>query len=317
MNTWQQFVKDYLTFSKKDRIAVYTLIGIVIILAVAPFFIKEKELDELTEEDIAFVEELKSQFSNKNESSNDVYVDRYEDNKDVNDSRSVNYFYFDPNTITTDDWLRLGVSPKAATTIKNYISKGGTFRKPEDLLKIYNLNKNLARTLMPYVRIGGRYSDNPSVTSTEDIPEKSSDLKSSFPKKEYHPIVINTADTTEWMSLPGIGSFRAKKIVELRDSILGFRDVEQLSGRWFLPDSVYQKLVPYFSIGDYQYPTLNINTITQEKLRKHPLFGSNRAEAIIAYRNQHGAFTELSDLLKIHIVDEAFYNKIKSFVVVR
>ena len=40
-------------------------------------------------------------------------------------------FYFDPNTISTSDWKRLGLRDKTIKTIENYLSKGGHFYKPE------------------------------------------------------------------------------------------------------------------------------------------------------------------------------------------
>ena len=62
-------------------------------------------------------------------------------------------FYFDPNTITTSDWKRLGLRDKTIKTIENYLSKGGHFYKPDDLQKIYGLHDDEYERLRPYIKI--------------------------------------------------------------------------------------------------------------------------------------------------------------------
>ena len=54
-------------------------------------------------------------------------------------SQQENCFYFDPNTLSKDGWQKLGIRDKTIKTIQNYLSKGGHFRKPEDLQRVYGL----------------------------------------------------------------------------------------------------------------------------------------------------------------------------------
>ncbi len=95
-----------------------------------------------------------------------------EDSADVNDSSQANQnhftarkkydyavslpvelFYFDPNTLNEAGWKKLGVKDKTIATIHNYINKGGKFRQPADLKKIWGLHEKLVSALLPYVRI--------------------------------------------------------------------------------------------------------------------------------------------------------------------
>ena len=48
-------------------------------------------------------------------------------------SKNVETFRFDPNTISVDDLCRLGFSPKQAQSIDNYRKKGGVFRRKQHL----------------------------------------------------------------------------------------------------------------------------------------------------------------------------------------
>ena len=62
-------------------------------------------------------------------------------------------FLFDPNTLDGEGWIRLGVPEKAATNVIRYREKGGLFRKPEDIGKIYGMPDQLAAELQPYIQI--------------------------------------------------------------------------------------------------------------------------------------------------------------------
>ncbi len=62
-------------------------------------------------------------------------------------------FYFDPNTLSAEGWKRLGLRDKTIGTIQNYLSKGGKFRKPEDVSKIYGLFPNEYERIAPYIKI--------------------------------------------------------------------------------------------------------------------------------------------------------------------
>ena len=80
-------------------------------------------------------------------------------NNDNSVATSTKLFYFDPNTLEIRGWMRLGVSEKTATTILKYVSKGGKFRNPEDIRKIWSLRKNDADRIIPFVRIENNVVD--------------------------------------------------------------------------------------------------------------------------------------------------------------
>ena len=56
---------------------------------------------------------------------------------------------------------------------------------------------------------------------------------------------------------------------------------------------------------------VNINTAGKEALMTLNGIGSTRAEAIIQYRESHGAFQSPRDLLKVSGIKEKTYEKIK------
>ena len=55
---------------------------------------------------------------------------------------------------------------------------------------------------------------------------------------------INTADTSAFIALPGIGNKLALRIVNFRDKLGGFYSIDQIGETYGLPDSVFRKIKP-------------------------------------------------------------------------
>ncbi|MCI8326786.1 MAG: competence protein ComEA [Lachnospiraceae bacterium] len=61
---------------------------------------------------------------------------------------------------------------------------------------------------------------------------------------------------------------------------------------------------------------ININTADVQKLTSLPGIGASKAEAIIAYREEHGRFQSVEELMKISGIKEGTYRKIKDSITV-
>lgn len=59
-----------------------------------------------------------------------------------------------------------------------------------------------------------------------------------------------------------------------------------------------------------------INSATKEQLMTLPGIGESKAEAIISYREQHGAFNKPEDLLNVSGIKDGVYQRIKDYIVV-
>lgn len=85
---------------------------------------------------------------------------------------------------------------------------------------------------------------------------------------------------------------------------------EALSGN--LPEAMQENLSSYDSQG-----LLNINLATAAELMSLPGIGQTRADAIITYREQHGAFACKEDIMQVAGVKDAVYEKIESYIIAR
>lgn len=246
------------------------------------------------------------------ESTSAYQYDRKKSNYYESSVTKGQLFYFDPNTISPAAWKRLGIRDKTIQTILNYLSKGGHFYKPEDLERIYGLRKDEYERLLPYVRIESTsLVDNKQFVSPK--PNSESQPAKIYVAK-YSAIDINIADTSAFVSLPGIGSKLASRIVTFRERLGGFYSIEQIGETYGLADSTFQKIKQYLKLDNLSIKKVNINTATVDELKAHPYIKYGIANPIVAYRNEHGAFSKIEDIKKVMAVTDDVYKKIAPYL---
>ena len=222
-------------------------------------------------------------------------------------------FTFDPNTLGTEGWQRLGIRDKTINIIQNFLAKGYKFKKPEDLAKIYGLRQEDVTRLMPYIQIAENPleispSNSNTSTNTSTFSNKTASYKT--------PIIeINAADTTAFIALPGIGNKLANRIILYRDKLGGFTNVNQVGETFGLQDSVFQKLKPRLQCNGEAIRQININTSDATQLKTHPYIRWAMANAIVSYRGQHGNFKSIDDLKKIDLITEDAVQKLEGKVI--
>lgn len=218
-------------------------------------------------------------------------------------------FPFDPNSLDESGWKRLGLREKTIQTLMNYRSKGGRFRQPEDLARIYGLRSGEYEQLAPYIRITTGDPGQQARGSYTPVADKFS------PDKKLQPIDLNTADTTALIALPGIGPKLAARILQFREKLGGFYSTDQVAETWGLPDSTFQKIKPLLKAGSGPYRKIRINTATLEELRTHPYIRWELARPLLAYRNQHGPFLRLEDIRQVQAITEEQFRKLAPYLV--
>jgi competence ComEA-like helix-hairpin-helix protein len=315
---WKEFVLDYLTFSKRDRIGIVILLVVIMTVFLMPSVISKTNTKH-TGNDTAWVASLKKLEIKEADNNYDDQYDEENSNNYQYDRGANTYsiktkgdlFVFDPNTLTFEGWQKLGLRDKTIRTIQNYLSKGGKFKKPEDLKRIYGLLPIEVDRISPYIKIVTEQPGNNSFvnnTTAETPPVKTYTSRN-------HSIDINTADTTAFIALPGIGSKLAARIINFRDKLGGFYSIHQVGETFGLPDSTFQKIKQYLKLENSSIRKININTATADELKAHPYIRYNIANTIIAYRNEHGLYAKVEDIKKVMAVTDEIYSKISPYLV--
>jgi competence ComEA-like helix-hairpin-helix protein len=319
MKDWKEAVAEYFQFSKRDRIAILIIMITTGLVFFLPSFVGKKTSQQ-QQTDTTWIAGIK-QLEQKNAEPEKNYAT----NNEADNSQQYQYdrptghyaktkgglFYFDPNTLSPDGWKKLGLRDKTIHTIQNYLSKGGKFRKPEDVQRIYGLFPDEYQRIANYIRIEnlatGAMASNGSTVETS--PAKTTASKAA----NYMVQDLNTADTTTLIRLPGIGSKLASRIVTFRDKLGGFYSVEQVKETYGLPDSVFQRIKKHLNLIS-SVKKININTATVDELKTHPYIKWAIANPLVAYRNTHGPFEKATDLKKVMVVTEDIFNKVQPYI---
>jgi competence protein ComEA len=218
---------------------------------------------------------------------------------------------FDPNHATEQEWLATGLPARMIRTIGRYQEKGGRFRRPEDLLRIYGMDPAHFQKMLPFIRIETKGSQQRKNEYNDNEYPK----KSSFYRKPTVGIDINLADSTAWESLPGIGPVLASRIIRFRDKLGGFVSVNQVREVYGLPDSTFQRIEPRLrSDAPGTITPVLINEASADELANHPYISRKLAVLLVAYRKQHGPFRTPGDLMAIPLVDSPLLKRIALLV---
>ncbi|MEO8852848.1 MAG: helix-hairpin-helix domain-containing protein, partial [Ginsengibacter sp.] len=307
-------LQQYFNFTKKERRGIIYVVVIILLLTALPllfpFISKEEKIDTSEfEKEIAQLSidsSAKKIYPKRDEDYQNDYTPGY---KNYEPSKPVELFYFDPNTATASDWIKLGIKPRTAETIQKYVSKGGKFYKPEDIKKIWGLSEKDVQRLIPFVSIK-------SVQKSFSYPDQNQPAeKIAFAKKPLlQKVEINNADTSEYIALPGIGSKLSKRIIAFREKLGGFYSVDQIAETYMLPDSTFQKIKSYLVLDNKAIKKININIATVDEMKSHPYIRYQIANAIFQYRQQHGKFNTVDELKKIMIITDEMYIKASPYL---
>ncbi len=300
---------NYLEFSRKEKNGIVICMAIIIFLLWLPSIYeklnppvlptKDELLDAYLQTDSA-AEKKQHEYYRGNHYSND----QIGNDENRTNTSSLHLFPFDPNTLSDEGWRQIGLKEKTIKTILNYTSKGGKFRKPDDIKKIWGISEKQAEQLIPFVVI------NEKVTATS----KDYHNSNSSQKNQFKTIDINTSDSATLEQLKGVGFGLARRIINYRERLGGFYSILQIGEVFGLPDSVFQKIKPQLMLSDKNIKKININKAQLDELKAHPYIRYKLANAIIQYRNQHGNFGHTEDLKKIILMDNESYNKIINYI---
>lgn len=332
--------KDIITFSRREQSGFIFLVVIIVSLIIYQFakrnWVEPKVYDHSSfkKEILAFnaAKEKENEKNSYNERSSIKYFGK-KNAESKSKKVNIDYFMFDPNEIGIMEWEKLGLSKAQANVILNYTSKGGKFKIKSDLKKIYSIRQNKYEELYPWIDLPDAYSAKKEYpisqneyqdVQSRDVKKDSTFDNNSLSRESYEnnkaieiplsSIKINGADTTTLKTIKGIGSYYAKKIIEYRDQLGGYRNLEQLYEIWNIREEAVLAVLPYVFINDSGITYLNINTLTVEQLKQHPYISWKIANAIVNYREQHGNYVSLDDLLKIKIISDKDLVKVKPYL---
>ena len=281
--------EDPFVISKRSKRGLLVLIlaslGLIFFPRVYMFFQKE-EAFVINSEQIAEFERTHRKFEKRN------YSNYYSKKKKYKAPDSK----FNPNTYKLSDWINLGLSEKQSVVILKFTSRG--IYNEEDLKRIFVIPEVLFELIRDSVVYPERFQNTPN--------------QESFKKQAKQIILINlnTADTTEFMKIYGIGAFYAKQIIRYREKLGGYFTKEQLFEVWKMTPEAYDKIKDHVFISEKDVKRININSVTIEELKVHPYLKWNQANSIVKMRMQRNGFKNIEELKESVLIDSETYEKL-------
>ncbi len=316
----KQFIRDYLTFNKRERNGLFVLLTIITLLIVylsvsykfnkpekVDFSKFEKEIEQFNESAQLINDSIKQTNGNKykyQKAEQEQLI--IAENTESVENTQPEYFNFNPNNLANNEWQRLGLTDKQIQTIKNYEAKGGNFRRKEDVKKMYCIPEKQYLSLEPYIQIPIEKKVFPNCEAMK------SETKN--PTSANIIVELNTADSAQLTKIKGIGPFYAKTIIKYRNSLGGFVAKAQLLEMWKFDFDKFEEIEKFIRVDATKIKKININTCTAEEL-KHPYLNWNIANAIFSYRNKHGKYKNLEEIKKTDLVDDETYRKIAPYLI--
>jgi len=200
-------------------------------------------------------------------------------------------FQFDPNVASRNEWDSLGVKSSIINRISKFLSKGGRFHKAQDLIRIYDFDSLKYIELEPYVNI-----------PKESIAEKIL-------------VDINSADSTLLQTLPGIGFYFSRQIINYRKKLGGFYEVDQLNDIRGLRMSRIDSIRLSLFVDAVSLCFININIASIDELNDHPYISYKEASDIVRLRKRKGPIVDLETLNKKKIFSKSTFIRVKPYLI--
>lgn len=281
-NRFKSFLRDYFTLTSRERRGALVLMLMLLAEAGILFYlrIQPPPADPLLEEYRLPI---------------DSFVTRAKDPKPPPESIPFDPIPFNPNTIGDEEWKALGFTGRQVGVIRNYLNKGGVFRRNEDLAKMYVVSDEQYRRLEPFIRIP---------------PSEPKSQPSAFTKRMPVHIELNSADTLLLATLPMVGPGRARLIARYREQLGGFYAKEQLLEVFTIDTAVFNVIRDRVTVDQQLINPLEINSGEW----KHPYLSPREISIIKAWRQQHGDFQHPDDLKKVMVIKEETLLKLKPYL---
>ena len=286
-------MRKWFSFSKGERVAIVTILAAILILVLACLFRpSRKSLND------ASLHNLDSLLALRQAA---IETQRQQQAEKAQEAPELHPFPFNPNTLTEEEWLRIGLTDRQVRNIMNYKAKGGKFYSKKDLGKLYTISEEEFAQLesfivLPEVSRGTGYK-----SSSKKQEEKAGEEPKPVEKKAIPIVDLNTVDSTTLVELPQIGPYTASRIVEFREKLGGFVNKEQLRDVKGMDEARFAAIQPYINLGAVEIRKVDVNRADFKTLVHHPYLSYEQVKRIFNQREKRGMiknWEQLDALLK-------------------
>jgi DNA uptake protein ComE-like DNA-binding protein len=274
-------IKNWFGFTRRERRSTFILLIILIIIIAFRYSVPEKNIG---------IEYVSTGFYSNESTAGIMAGDK---------SATSQPFYFDPNTASYDTLIRLGLASKESNTLIKYRNKGGKFRNPSDIKKVYGIDEEQAEQLIPFVEVAT---------------ETSGKVRTNSSRQQKPPLDINSCDSASLVSLPGIGPVLSARIIKYRHLLGGFASINQLKEVYGLPVETFDLIKRRVFADSSAVLRININSADYKELSRLPYFEKYEVTTILKFRELKGKVTGITDLIENKLITEEKAEKVRPYL---
>lgn len=281
----------FLFFTKNQRIGIFLLLLLIVILQVSYFFVDFRE------------ENMPVQNATLLRLNKEVDSLRKVAQKNKKDT----IFPFNPNYLTDYKAFTLGMTTEQIDKLLAFRKEGKFVNSAEEFQKVTNVSDEFLSKIAPYFKFPEWVTNRKSVDYKN---ENETETTKNQPK-----IDINKASKEDFMKINGIGLVFAERIIKYREKLQGFSDISQVAEIYGIENQVVKRISERFDVKTK--PTIekkNINVLNLYELAKIPYIKFEEAKKIIALRSEVGNFKNFDELLKISEFDSEKIKKIQIYL---
>ena len=301
----RQVIREYFTFTKNERIGLFILLALILLVLLANKFIYYFETPAKIDREK--FQQLLDEMAIQEKKKEPAHLARL--------------FYFDPNTIDSIqlDSLRLPAGVKR--NLLKYRGKGGYFYGANDFRKIYGMNDSVFEQVKPYVKIEAKAKEKTKFHEKGHVAlAVTTNSRESYAPEEKATeattelIEVNAASVPDLVKLKGIGQVLSERIVKYRNLLGGFTNLEQLREVYGLKPETIENILPYLSLDISLVDRLNVNFAGAPQLARHPYITWGMADSIINFRSGSGFIDDIQKLQVENILNERDYKRISPYL---
>ncbi|MBK7133839.1 MAG: helix-hairpin-helix domain-containing protein [Bacteroidales bacterium] len=136
------------------------------------------------------------------------------------------------------------------------------------------------------------------------------------PVYQKRPVVnLNSCDTSQLISLPGIGPVLSVRIIKYRNLLGGFASVDQLKEVYGLSAETFELIQGRVYADSSDVNKININEATYKDLSRLPYFEKYEVTAILKYRELNGRINGINNLTDNKLIPVEKVSKVRPYLI--
>ena len=273
-------LRKWFSFSKGERVAIVTILAAILILVLACLLRpSRKSLND------ASLHNLDSLLALRQAA---IETQQQQQSEKVQEVAELHPFPFNPNNLSEEEWLQIGLTDRQVRNIMNYTAKGGKFYSKKDLGKLYTISEEEFAQLEPFIVLPEASRSTGSKATSKKQEEKAGEESKSAEKKVIPIVDLNMVDSTTLVELPQIGPYTASRIVEFREKLGGFVNKEQLRDVKGMDEARFAAIQPYINLGAVEIRKVDVNRADFKTLVHHPYLSYEQVKRIFNQREKRG-----------------------------